>query len=208
MKINYLKQAWASLRQQPVVSIVSVIGTALAIFLIMVVVMIDELKTAPFAPESNRDRWLVQKWGSITNESWGADNSSNGPLGYNTIKQVPYRMETPEAVAAFSCNPGTVSVSVVNQPAFGSIQLETDEGFWKVFDFTFIEGKPYTKEDFDAGLTKSVFSHPSGRQGIFNKPCPLYSLWSGRGCIEPCIILLCRPMGSIHIYKQSKFLMV
>lgn len=164
MKINYLKQAWASLRQQPVVSIVSVIGTALAIFLIMVVVMIDELKTAPFAPESNRDRWLVQKWGSITNESWGADNSSNGPLGYNTIKQVLYRMETPEAVAAFSCNPGTVSVSVVNQPAFGGIQLETDEGFWKVFDFTFIEGKPYTKEDFDAGLTKAVITESLARK--------------------------------------------
>ncbi len=30
-----------SLRQQPVVSIVSIIGTALAIFLIMLVVMID-----------------------------------------------------------------------------------------------------------------------------------------------------------------------
>ncbi len=32
MKTNYIKQAWTSLRQQPVVSIVSVAGTALAIF--------------------------------------------------------------------------------------------------------------------------------------------------------------------------------
>ncbi len=68
MKINYLKPAWGSVRQQPVISAVSMIGTALAIFLIMVVVMIEEVKTASFAPESNRDRWLVQKFGSITND--------------------------------------------------------------------------------------------------------------------------------------------
>ena len=35
------KQAWAQLRQQPIISAVSVAGTALAIFLIMLVVMMQ-----------------------------------------------------------------------------------------------------------------------------------------------------------------------
>lgn len=47
MKTNYIRQAWVSMRQQPVVSSVSVIGTALAIFLIMIVVMMQEIKLRP-----------------------------------------------------------------------------------------------------------------------------------------------------------------
>lgn len=164
MKTNYIKQAWASLRQQPMLSSVSIIGTALAIFLIMIVVMIDQLETAPFAPESNRDRWLVAKFGTITNEQWGNDNSSNGPYGYNTVKQVLYRMETPEAVTAFTTNPMTASVAVPNEPAFGAMLLDTDAGFWDVFDFTFIEGKPYNKEEFESGITKAVISEGVARK--------------------------------------------
>ena len=36
---QYFAQAWAQLRQQPMMSAVSIAGTALAIFLIMLVVM-------------------------------------------------------------------------------------------------------------------------------------------------------------------------
>ena len=110
MKTNYIRQAWVSMRQQPVVSSVSVIGTALAIFLIMIVVMMQEIKTAPYSPESNRDRWLVQRYGSIKNKAWGEDNSSNGPLAYNTVKAVFYEMETPEAVTAFVGSPSVASL--------------------------------------------------------------------------------------------------
>ncbi len=163
MKTNYIKQAWTSLRQQPVVSIVSVAGTALAIFLIMLVVMIDQVQYEPFAPESNRDRWLIYRTGSIANENWG-ENRSNGPIGFKTVKQVLYRMEIPEAVTAFSVNPSTASISLPNEPAFGQQLLDVDDGFWKVFDFTFVEGKPFTKEDFDSGLTKAVVSESTAKK--------------------------------------------
>ena len=64
---QYFAQAWAQLRQQPMVSAVSIAGTALAIFLIMLVVMMQQVKVAPFAPESNRDRFLHVKSMSISN---------------------------------------------------------------------------------------------------------------------------------------------
>lgn len=79
------KQAWAQLRQQPIISAVSVAGTALAIFLIMLVVMMQQVKTAPFAPESNRDRFLHVKMSSITHKDWGAENSSNGPWSAHAL---------------------------------------------------------------------------------------------------------------------------
>ena len=73
---QYFTQAWAQLRQQPLISAVSIAGTALAIFLIMLVVMMQQVKVAPFAPESNRDRFLHVHYMSITNKNWGGGSSN------------------------------------------------------------------------------------------------------------------------------------
>ena len=43
---QYFIQAWAQLRQQPLISAVSIAGTALAIFLIMLVVMMQQVKVS------------------------------------------------------------------------------------------------------------------------------------------------------------------
>lgn len=59
MKLNTIfRSAWFQMKHQKVLSIVTIAGTALAIFLIMIVVMMQEVQTAPYAPESNRDRFL------------------------------------------------------------------------------------------------------------------------------------------------------
>lgn len=164
MKTNYIKLAWASIRQQPMVSTVSIAGTALAIFLIMIMVMITEIKTAPFAPESNRDRWLVQKFASIAHKDWGENNTSNGALGFNTIKAVFYEMKTPEAVTAMDAWPMVASLSVPGQPAFGAEYRGVDNGFWDVMDFTFINGKPFTKADFDSAIPLAVINESTARK--------------------------------------------
>ena len=83
---QYFTQAWAQLRQQPLISVVSIAGTALAIFLIMLVVMIQQVQVVPFAPESNRDRFLHVKWMSISNKEWG-DATSNGPMSVRTAQE-------------------------------------------------------------------------------------------------------------------------
>ena len=46
------------MRTQPVIAWVTVIGTALSIFLIMTVVMMQQVGIMSFAPESHRDRML------------------------------------------------------------------------------------------------------------------------------------------------------
>ena len=62
---QYFTQAWAQLRQQPMISAVSIAGTALAIFLIMLVVMMQQVKVAPFAPTKAGERETVptDRWG-------------------------------------------------------------------------------------------------------------------------------------------------
>ena len=47
---QFFTQAWAQLRQQPMISAVTIAGTALAIFLIMLVVMMQQVKAGPVCP--------------------------------------------------------------------------------------------------------------------------------------------------------------
>lgn len=154
---QYFNQAWAQLRQQPLISAVGIAGTALAIFLIMLVVMMQQVKVAPFAPESNRDRFLHVHYMSITNAAWG-DGSSNGPMSVTTARECFQTLTTPEAVTIYSSIVVSTPVNLSGQPAMGIDLMQTDDVFWRVFDFSFIAGKPYDKASFDAGLPVAVIT--------------------------------------------------
>ena len=93
---QYFQQAWAQLRQNPIISVVNVTGTALAIFLIMLVVMVQQGQVEPFAPESNRDRMLYYTNTSVRNpKMWGADDSSNGCMSVQVADQCFRTLTTP-----------------------------------------------------------------------------------------------------------------
>lgn len=171
---RYFKQAWGSLIKQPLLSSISVGGTALAIFLIMIIFMIDEVKVAPFAPESNRDRWLIQVTASLGNKDWGSTperNSSTGPMAYYTIRRTFYEMTTPEAVATFTPFVGESHLSVKGKTPFGAVLRPTDDGFWKVMDFTFVSGHPYDKASVEAGSQVAVLSESLARKLFDTTDC-------------------------------------
>ena len=160
---QYITQALAQLRQHPIISAVSIIGTALAIFLIMLVVMMQQVKTAPFAPESNRDRFLHAKYLSIRNKSWSEGGSSNGPMSEQTAKELYASLKTPEAVTIYMCFTEATPVCLPGQPSKSVDKQETDAQFWKVFDFQFIDGKPYDQATFDAGQSVAVITRSVAR---------------------------------------------
>lgn len=160
---KYIKQAVASIKAQPLVSWVSIAGTALAIFMIMMAVMSEDIQIAPYAPESNRDRWLVVNGASIYNEGWDDGMQSNGGMGYNMVRQVLYAMETPEAVGVMDWQ-WEALLSDASGKAFGALMLGVDDGFWKVMDFTFISGKPFDKGEFESGKPVAIMSETTAKR--------------------------------------------
>lgn len=77
--MNYFKQVWYEMRQQPLVTWVNIAGTAISIFLIMALVMIEKVDTVDAAPEVNRSRTLVGAY--IHMRSTGNDgNECSGSL--------------------------------------------------------------------------------------------------------------------------------
>ena len=161
---QYFLQAWVQLKQHPIISLVSVVGTALAIFLIMLVVMLQQVKVEPFAPESYRDRYLHVKWMSIGNKEWGSDDTSNGPMAERTGRECFKSLTTPEAVTLYVVFPEPNPVALPGQPSFKAEVRQTDDDYWRVFNFSFLDGKPYDKATFDAGRPVAVISESVARR--------------------------------------------
>ena len=65
----YFKQAFYLLRENKLLSSISIIGTALAIAMIMVIVITLRATIAPFAPETHRDRMLIFRFAGLQSKS-------------------------------------------------------------------------------------------------------------------------------------------
>ncbi len=160
--MKLIRSAISDLRRQPVLGAVSVLGTAMAIYLIMMVVMLQGVKVEPFAPESNRDRFLHCTFLSINMPDEGTYNTC---YSYPFIRDYVYPMVTIETVTAYSLNATPTPVLVPSDNKFMSArERNTDHNFWKVFDFTFIAGAPYDEADVNAGLSKAVISESVARR--------------------------------------------
>ena len=159
----YFKQAFYLLRENKLLSSISIIGTALAIAMIMVIVITLRATIAPFAPESHRDRMLIFRYAGLQNKSnitW----QSNGPIAYNTAKACFKEMTVPEAVSITSAFQETMLAAKPAGEMESCSVLQTDDAFWKVFEFDFVSGKPYDNADFDAGAAKAVISEDMARR--------------------------------------------
>ena len=159
---HYFKQALAQLRQYPLISVISIAGTALSIFLIMLVVMMQQVKVAPFSPESNRNRFLHVHYMSISHKDWG-NGTSNGPMSVQTAREVYKSLKAPEAVTVYCCMTVSTPVSLPGAPAIGADVRETDDTFFHVFDFQFTDGKPYDEATFTAGRPVAVITESISR---------------------------------------------
>ena len=164
----YLRQAMQMLRQNKFFSIIYITGTGLAITMVMLLSILYYFRTGNIAPETNRDRMLVIQHGKILNKVEGQGNGSSR-LSYPTIKECFYSMQTPEAVTAilpigeqteFIQTPGSDEV-------YNGLVMGTDVTFWKIFQFRFLAGKPYTEEEFTSGIRKAVVSESLARR-LFN----------------------------------------
>lgn len=95
----YFKQALAMLKENKLLSLISILGTALAICMIMVMVITYEVRVNNYSPEDNRDRTMYVRWGG---RDFKGSNYGNGYLSLKTIRECIQTMETPEAVAIVS----------------------------------------------------------------------------------------------------------
>jgi putative ABC transport system permease protein len=156
---HYFKQAWYLLRENPLLSVISIAGTALAIALIMVMVITYEVRTANHEPETKRDRMLYVKRGRYESPN----NTSNSAISFRIIKECLYPLAHMEAVTAVAPHNGLLVSVPGGEKEFKADVSYTDAGFWKVFDFRFVAGMPYTAEEVESGIHRAVINENMAR---------------------------------------------
>lgn len=163
--ILYFKQAWQILKENKLVSIVSVTGTALAIALVMVMFMIFQIKTANYPPEIGRDRTLLASVSSTPKEGMQGEKN-NSAFPYELVKQRLYDLKSPEIVSVFSNNEECL-LAIPTKRLYSNYRVKgTDVNFWKAFKFKFIEGRPFSIEEQHTGLPLVILSREAA-QSLF-----------------------------------------
>lgn len=143
-----IRQALTLLRQHPLLSTISILGTALAITMIMAIVITWQTKYADIEPEVNRNRCLY--YGAVhlqgkENKNYNNYSMASVPLMKECILPVP----EVEACTAYSpASAALVSLSDGGNRLKADV-INTDPGFWKVFRLHFLCGRGF--EDADRG---------------------------------------------------------
>lgn len=167
MKHKYFKKAWQSLCQQPIVTTVSIIGTALSIFLIMVVVLMHEVKVLPFAPESERDRMMHAASLVLTDQINGdeSQNTSSGGFCLSLLQELFDHSKYIETMTIYQAYSETTLLSNgVDATSMKADMKQTDDKFWRVFNFDFIDGKPYDEATFKSAQKMAVICESAAKQ--------------------------------------------
>ena len=151
----YFQQALYHLRENPIITWVSVLGTALAICMIMVLVITFQVRLVDCEPEVNRSRSLYVSAMSVKNKGGSDGDSSNARMSVRTGRECFKSLTTAEAVTLVSL-PEKVRVSLPAGNKVTADMVQTDDAFWHIFRFRFLSGKAFTKADSDAGVLCAV----------------------------------------------------
>lgn len=161
-----MKQIIYEIKSQPLIAAVTVIGTALAIFLIMVVVMMQQVKVISIAPESDRDRMLYV---SGVTFSYGPDeepqySSGNYYMAASVAQEFGEDLPGAEGTTISEQSHSTELAAAPGKPTFAADIRHTDEKFFTVYSFRFLAGKPFDEADVRSHLSKAVVSETIARE--------------------------------------------
>ena len=158
-----IKQAIYQMRIQPLLSAVIVIGTAMAICLVMVLMIVNQAKSAEYVPEVNRSRMLYVKYIRYLPDKT-LKRASHSKLSLWLAKELFFKMETPESVTA-TYRDGEVLLGVPGKSEEKNAELLlTDANFWKVYEFNFIAGSAFSEAEHQSGIRKAVIVESVARR--------------------------------------------
>ena len=151
---QYVKQAVQMLKENRLVSVISIAGTAISIAMIMVVVLVFQIQFANFYPENDRDRMMYVDSGTEVQSSEGWNRGNMSP---EAVRECFYSLKQPEAVCGYASQ--VKPLSIPGKRMYKAYDIKyTDPGFWKIFSFRFVAGKPFTEADFDSAIPQAVVS--------------------------------------------------
>lgn len=149
------------MKQNRFYSAVYIIGTGLAISMVMVMAIAYHIRTANMAPEVHRDRMLYVSFLEYAH----GNSSSTFFFSPRTAKECLLSLQTAETVA-ITTDPSVMPMMAGDSYAqlsgagdpYKVAMMGTNDGFWRLFQFSFIDGKAFGEAEFESAIPRMVLS--------------------------------------------------
>lgn len=165
-----IQQIIYEMRRQPLISGVTFIATALSVFLIMIVVIVQRVGVAPFSPESCRDRMLVGQYIHLTMTDDG-NSSWSGSASMTLARMLYDGLDGVEKITYMEDWKNPFIVKGTTEKSFTAESRKVDAGFFEVFDHPLVAGRYFTKEEVDAQMPVTVISETTARKAFGTVDC-------------------------------------
>lgn len=148
--MRYFRQALAMMREERLFSGIYIVGTALAIAFTMVIAVVYYAKLADIAPEVNRSRTVYVK--GMAKRAVN-DTLRWEPTSYTAtqVKEWLYTLKSAEVVSAIVNGSRYSSdrqyLKCDNHKLVPVVTRMVDANFFKVYQFRFVYGRPFTQEE-------------------------------------------------------------
>lgn len=166
MFVNYIKIAWKVLGRNRFFTFVSLFGISLTIGILLVLATLFEQITGTHYPENPDGHTLLV---SRINLNDGRGSNFVGGPSYHYIQKYVKSLQSPKRVALLAS--GSNFTAFVGDKKLELRRSITDETFWEVMQFQFVEGKPYDKEAV-AQNAKVVVITRATRDAYFGEGVP------------------------------------
>ncbi len=151
---NYFKIAIAVLRRRKFFTFISLFGISFTLTILIVLAAFIDHLISPNYPDVNRDRELYITRNVLRSSKGGFTQSS--PASFYFLDHYVSHLKTPETMAFASTFTG--SNTYVNNKRLALNLSYTNDKFWEVLQFKFLEGKPFNKQQIDRSDKVAVIS--------------------------------------------------
>ena len=147
---QFFRQALTMMKQHKLFTGIYIAGTALSVTMIMITFAVLYIKFAPIYPEENRERMLdIRRITTIVNDSEGEQKNTL----CCSMKMADLIRKDSKYLEHLSCNVSSNNRKKLSATAekdtkkIKEIALYTDEQFWNIYTYKFIDGHPFSKQD-------------------------------------------------------------
>lgn len=149
---SYLRLAWRVLWRRRFFTATSLFGISVTLVVLMVATALLDHTFAPMPPEVRQERTL----GIFRARFTGPHSTWNSAAGYRMLDRYARNLPGVERMGMVS-----VPTEVQSYPGgtcVDSTMRRADAEFWRILDFTFVEGGPFTDQDVANGSFVAVIN--------------------------------------------------
>ena len=161
---HYLSLAVKVLLRRKFFTFISLFGISFTLLVLMVITAMFDHALAPMAPETRMERTL----GVHNAVMYGPHSTWQSNAGFKLLNTYARNLPGVERLSLYSGD-GTVHSYLGGQKIESSLK-RTDDEFWRILDFTFVEGGPYGTADFTEARFVAVINVTTRQRFFEGRP--------------------------------------